>query len=56
MLATLIIDIAILLAKYGIITLVAKGYGTMAQSSSTHTSDVVRILNPEWKKEFWQRA
>jgi len=53
---------AILLAKYGIIALVAKGYGTMAwvffgiYFIPLVTIGVVRILNPEWKKEFWQRA
>lgn len=60
--ATIIIAVSIALAKFGIITLVAKGYGTLAWIFFAIffiplvTVGVIRILNPEWKKEFWEKA
>ncbi|WP_461864154.1 YkvI family membrane protein [Thermococcus sp.] len=60
--ATVIIILAIAMAKFGIIALVAKGYGTLAwvffaiYFIPLVTVGVIRILNPEWKKELWSRA
>lgn len=62
LLATVIIFVAIAMAKFGIIALVAKGYGTLAWVFfivlfiPLVTVGVIRILNPEWKKEFWEKA
>ncbi|AEC51582.1 hypothetical protein PNA2_0666 [Pyrococcus sp. NA2] len=62
LLATLIIILAILMAKFGIIALVAKGYGTLAWVFFVIlfiplvTIGVIRILNPNWMKEFWEKA
>lgn len=62
LLATIIIVLAILMARYGIIALVAQGYGTMAwvffgiYFIPLVTIGVVRIVKPEWKKEFWAKA
>jgi uncharacterized membrane protein YkvI len=61
-LATAIMVFAILLARYGIIALVAKGYGTMAwvffgiYFIPLVTIGIIRIANPNWKKEFWEKA
>ena len=60
--ATIIIILAIAMAKFGIIALVAKGYGTLAWVFFAIlfipliTVGVARILNPNWMKEFWERA
>ncbi len=60
--ATLIAIISIFLAKYGIIALVAKGYGTLAwvffaiYFIPLVTVGIIRIIRPEWKKEFWSKA
>jgi len=61
-LATIIIILAIAMAKFGIIALVAKGYGTLAWVFFVIlfiplvTVGVIRILNPNWMKDFWERA
>lgn len=62
LLATFIIFVAIAMAKFGIIALVARGYGTLAWVFfivlfiPLVTVGVIRILNPEWKKEFWSKG
>ena len=61
-LATVIIFIAIAMAKFGIIALVAKGYGTLAWVFfivlfiPLVTVGIIRILNPKWKEKFWSKA
>lgn len=54
--------VAILFARYGIIALVAKGYGTLAwvffaiYFIPLVTVGVIKIINPNWKREFWSKA
>lgn len=53
---------AILLSRYGIIALVAQGYTIMAYffialfAIPTLTIGLIRIFDPEWKREFWSKA
>jgi uncharacterized membrane protein YkvI len=53
---------ATLLSRVGIIALVAQGYTIMAYffialfAVPTLTVGVWRILNPDWKREFWSRV
>ena len=53
---------AVLLSRFGIIALVAQGYTIMAYlfialfAIPTITIGVVRILDPDWKREFWSKA
>jgi len=53
---------ATLLSQYGIIALVAQGYTLMAYffialfAVPLLTVGVYRIVNPEWKVEFWSTA
>lgn len=53
---------AVLLSRYGIIALVAQGYTIMAYlfialfAIPTITVGLVRILDPDWKREFWSKA
>lgn len=60
--ATVIAIISILFARYGIIALVARGYGILAWVFfATYfipliTIGIIRIVNPNWKREFWSKA
>jgi uncharacterized membrane protein YkvI len=62
LLAITIILVSIYLARVGVIALVAQYYGTMAwvfiaiYLVPLLTVGVVRILRPEWMKEFWAKA
>lgn len=53
---------AVLLSRYGIIALVAQGYTIMAYlfialfAIPTITIGLVRIFDPDWKREFWSKA
>ncbi|MFB6299096.1 MAG: hypothetical protein ABEH65_02430 [Halobacteriales archaeon] len=57
-----ILVVATLLSRFGIIALVAQGYTIMAYffialfAVPTLTIGIVRIVNPDWKHEFWARA
>lgn len=56
------LGIALILSRIGIIDLIAKGYTTMSYvfiavfAIPVLTIGVIRIIKPEWKKEFWERA
>ncbi|QLG28670.1 hypothetical protein HUG10_14445 [Halorarum halophilum] len=53
---------ATLLSQFGIIALVAEGYTIMAYffialfAVPTLTVGLVRLFDPDWKREFWSRA
>jgi uncharacterized membrane protein YkvI len=53
---------ATLLSRFGIIALVAQGYTIMAYffialfAIPTLTIGVVRLVDPDWRREFWSRA
>ena len=53
---------ATLLSQFGIIALVAQGYTIMAYffialfAIPTLTVGLVRLFDPDWKREFWSRA
>lgn len=53
---------ALLLAQVGIIPLIAQGYTTMAYfflalfALPLLTIGIYRIVNPRWKRDFWERA
>jgi uncharacterized membrane protein YkvI len=57
-----ILGTATLLSQFGIIALVAQGYTIMAYffialfAIPTLTVGIVRIVDPDWKREFWSRA
>jgi len=57
-----ILVVATLLSRFGIIALVAQGYTIMAYffialfAVPTLTVGVVRIVDPDWKREFWAGA
>lgn len=57
-----ILVVATLLSQFGIIALVAQGYTIMAYffialfAIPTLTVGIVRLVNPDWKREFWARA
>jgi hypothetical protein len=57
-----ILALAILLSKIGIIDLIAKGYTYMAYGFIIFfiiplvTIGIIRIMKPNWKKEFWAKA
>lgn len=57
-----ILVVATLLSQFGIIALVAQGYTIMAYffialfAIPTLTVGIVRLINPDWKREFWARA
>lgn len=56
------LGIALILSKVGIIALIAKGYQAMAYvflavfAIPVLTIGVIRIIKPEWKREFWDKA
>lgn len=60
--ATVMLVISVGLAKIGIIDLIAKGYSAMSYGMiivyiiPLLTIGVFRILNPEWRREFWSRS
>ena len=53
--------VSLILSRIGIIDLVAKGYTMMAYGylllfvGPLLTIGLIRIINPEWKKEFWAK-
>jgi uncharacterized membrane protein YkvI len=57
-----ILGTATLLSQFGIIALVAQGYTIMAYffialfAIPTLTVGIVRLVDPDWKREFWSRA
>ncbi|QLG63408.1 YkvI family membrane protein [Halorarum salinum] len=57
-----ILVVATLLSQFGIIALVAQGYTIMAYffialfAIPTLTVGLIRLVDPEWKREFWSRA
>ncbi len=61
-LAGVSILIAIVTAQVGLVALVAKGYGTMAYGFLLFyflpllIIGLIRLRNPEWRKEFWAKA
>lgn len=61
-LAVAVLVIAIILSRIGIIALIAKGYATMGYvmiaifAIPVLTVGVIRIIKPEWKREFWDKA
>jgi Uncharacterized membrane protein len=62
LLAGISILIAIVTAQVGLVALVAKGYGTMAYGFLLFyflpllIIGLIRLRNPEWRKEFWAKA
>lgn len=62
LLAAVVVALAILLARVGVIGLVAKYYGTMAwvfiavYLIPLLTIGVIRIMKPGWAREFWEKA
>ena len=62
MFATGMLVVSVGLARIGIIDLIAKGYSAMSYGMIAvyiiplMTIGVYRILNPDWKRDFWARA
>ena len=62
MFATGMLVISVGLARIGIIDLIAKGYAAMSYGMIVvyiiplMTIGIYRILNPDWKSDFWARA
>lgn len=62
LLSLAILAVSIVTAQVGLVYLVAQGYGTMAwvffgvYFVPVVTIGVVRLLKPEWIKEFWAKA
>ena len=60
--ATGMLVISVGLARIGIIDLIAKGYAAMSYGMIVvyiiplMTIGIYRILNPDWKSDFWARA
>ncbi|MEM2025041.1 MAG: hypothetical protein QXW94_01970 [Desulfurococcaceae archaeon] len=62
LLSATIFVVSIVTAQVGLVTLVAQGYGTMAwvffavYFVPIVTIGLLRVIKPDWKKEFWTKA
>ncbi len=60
--AVIVLVAGLSISTFGLVPLIAKGYGTMSWGFfALHvvplfTIGILRILKPEWGKEFWERA